>query len=234
MAQAIELNSVRKGTTRATSCSSPRAARARCSPARSRASSGYPRVLVPPHPGIIAATGLLATDIQHEYVATERHLLRRRSTAEHLRRGLRELIDQALAAARAPTACREERRLLRRLADCRYVGQGYEVRFDVPAGAIDATGCGELAGGLPSRARTRVRSSVRARRSRSSTSASSGSAGSTTLTWPELAHGDERAVAPLLERDVVFDAGGHARGPPYPLLRARRASRPATASRVRR
>ena len=32
-----------------------------------------PKVLVPPHPGIIAATGLLATDLQYEFVATERH-----------------------------------------------------------------------------------------------------------------------------------------------------------------
>ena len=32
-------------------------------------------------------------------------------------------------------ASRTSRRLVRRLADCRYAGQGYEVRFDVPAGA---------------------------------------------------------------------------------------------------
>src|SRR5205807_1089930 len=38
----------------------------------------------------------------------------------------------------------EERRLVRRLADCRYAGQGYEVRFDVPSGEIDDAWVEEL------------------------------------------------------------------------------------------
>ena len=33
--------------------------------------------------------------------------------------------------------CARGRRLVRRLADCRYAGQGYEVRSEVPAGAVD-------------------------------------------------------------------------------------------------
>ena len=79
-------------TTRASSRSSPPAAPGRCSPATSRSSSRSPRVLVPPHPGIIAATGLLATDLQHEFVATERHALeepRPRTAVGALRRARR-------------------------------------------------------------------------------------------------------------------------------------------------
>src|SRR5581483_10864070 len=77
MTQAIELNSVRRGydprdfTLVAGGGAGPLFA---CEIAQELQIS---RVLVPPHPGIIAATGLLATDLQHEYVATERQALAR-------------------------------------------------------------------------------------------------------------------------------------------------------------
>ena len=38
----------------------------------------------------------------------------------------------------------EDQRLVRRLADCRYAGQGYEVRTEVPAGAVDDSWVSEL------------------------------------------------------------------------------------------
>ena len=66
MTQAIELNSVRRGydprdfTLVAAGGAGPLFA---CDIALELE---IPRVLVPPHPGIVAATGLLATDLQHE------------------------------------------------------------------------------------------------------------------------------------------------------------------------
>ena len=89
MAQAIEVNSVRRGydprefTLVAAGGAGPLFA---CDIALELE---IPRVLVPPHPGTIAATGLLATDLQHEFVATERHALktpRRRAATRALRR----------------------------------------------------------------------------------------------------------------------------------------------------
>ena len=100
------------------------------------------RVLVPPHPGIIAATGLLATDLQHEFVATERHALKGVDTARLAAR-FAELLAQAVAQLDADSVP-ADRRLVRRLADCRYAGQGYEVRTEVPAGAVDAAWVEEL------------------------------------------------------------------------------------------
>src|SRR6185436_18295178 len=76
MTQAIELNSVRRGydprefVLVAAGGAGPLFA---CDIALELE---IPRVLVPPHPGITSATGLLATDLQHEYVATERHALK--------------------------------------------------------------------------------------------------------------------------------------------------------------
>lgn len=93
------------------------------------------RVLVPPHPGILSATGLLATDLQHEFVATERHAVKSLD-AEALGRRLDDLSRQAVEQL-VSDGVPEDRRLVRRLADCRYTGQGYEVRFDLPAGDLD-------------------------------------------------------------------------------------------------
>ena len=132
MAQAIELNSVRRGydprefTLVAAGGAGPLFA---CDIALELE---IPRVLVPPHPGITSATGLLATDLQHEYVATERHSLK---TLDHARLATRfdELTAEAVAQLDSDRVA-DDRRLVRRLADCRYAGQGYEVRFDVPAG----------------------------------------------------------------------------------------------------
>jgi 5-oxoprolinase (ATP-hydrolysing) len=92
-------------------------------------------VLVPPHPGITSATGLLATDLQHEFVATERHFLKSLDR-ERLGARLDELAAQATAQLERD-GVPDERRVVRRLADCRYAGQGYEVRFDIPSGELD-------------------------------------------------------------------------------------------------
>jgi 5-oxoprolinase (ATP-hydrolysing) len=134
MTQAIELNSVRRGydprefTLVAAGGGGPMFA---CDIALELEIA---RVLVPPHPGIIAATGLLATDLQHEFVATERHALK---TLDHARLEARydDLVAQAVAQLETDGVA-DERRLVRRLADCRYAGQGYEVRTEVPVGRV--------------------------------------------------------------------------------------------------
>jgi len=138
MVQAIEVNSVRRGydprqfTLVAAGGAGPLFS------ADIAIELQIPRVLVPPHPGILAATGLLATDLQHEFVATERQQV---ATLDAPRLGdrYRGLLEQALARLDAD-AVPAQRRLVRRLADCRYAGQGYEVRVDVPAGDPDEPG----------------------------------------------------------------------------------------------
>jgi 5-oxoprolinase (ATP-hydrolysing) len=142
MTQAIELNSVRRGydprefTLVAGGGGGPMFA---CDIALELEIG---RVLVPPHPGIIAATGLLATDLQHEFVATERHPLKSLDQAK-LSARFDELTAQAVGQLEAD-GVPEDRRLVRRLADCRYSGQGYEVRTEAPAGAVDDAWVEEL------------------------------------------------------------------------------------------
>ena len=96
---------------------------------------GIPQVLVPRYPGITSALGLLATDIVYEFVSTEMQLF---SSLDRDRLGadfasLERQATERLQADRLDPA----HTLLRRIADCRYIGQGYELRVELPAGPID-------------------------------------------------------------------------------------------------
>src|SRR5699024_3716271 len=93
-----------------------------------------PQVLVPAHPGIQAATGLLATDEKHEFVSTCRYSCSNVDNAT-LQARYDDLVAEASAQLDAE-GVPEQRRQLRRLAECRYEGQGYEVRFEVPPGDV--------------------------------------------------------------------------------------------------
>ena len=161
MAQAIEVNSVRRGydprefTLVAAGGAGPLFA---CDIA---VELEIPRVLVPPHPGITSATGLLATDLQHEFVATERHFLRSLDR-DRLGARLDELAAQAVAQLERD-GVPEDRRLVRRLADCRYVGPGLRGPLRHPRGRARRRLGRPARGRVPRRARARVRAPVRCR-----------------------------------------------------------------------
>ncbi|WP_254593036.1 hydantoinase/oxoprolinase family protein [Prescottella equi] len=96
---------------------------------------GIPRVIVPGHPGITSAVGLLTTDIRYEVPTTvwtssadpDLELV-----TEQMARLSREAVGQLEADGVAA-----ENITLERSVDCRYVGQGYELRVAAPDGAID-------------------------------------------------------------------------------------------------
>ncbi len=95
-------------------------------------------VISPVHPGITAATGLLVTDLQYEYTHSTLVLLDKASDDEFARvtAVLDDLIVQAnrqLESDRIPA----DQRRFRQVAECRYLGQGFELRVDVPAGPLD-------------------------------------------------------------------------------------------------
>lgn len=135
MVQAIELNSVRRGydprdfTLVAAGGAGPLFS------AEIAIELEVPNVLVPAHPGILSALGLLATDMQHEFVSTERAAIDSLDF-EKLEARYADLVAQAVAQLDKDDVPQKSR-VIRRLADCRYAGQGYEVRFDVPAGDIN-------------------------------------------------------------------------------------------------
>jgi N-methylhydantoinase A/oxoprolinase/acetone carboxylase beta subunit len=96
---------------------------------------GTPWVLVPSYPGVTAALGLLATDMVYEYGATVYQRVSKLDAAA-LEASFAELEEQARAQL-AEDGVPADRIVLQRVADCRYLGQGYELRVDCAGGAID-------------------------------------------------------------------------------------------------
>jgi N-methylhydantoinase A/oxoprolinase/acetone carboxylase beta subunit len=135
MVQSIEENSVRKGF-------DPRdfalVAEGGAGPAFAVAIAtevGTPAVIVPPFPGVTAAMGLLATDIVYEFVSTTYQRMSSLNAAEMQQR-FEELEESARSQLREDDIP-EDRWVIQRVADCRYLGQGYELRVNVPSGEID-------------------------------------------------------------------------------------------------
>lgn len=98
------------------------------------ASMGIPEVLVPPYPGITSAMGLLTTDLRYDEIRNE-FMLNLSMDLDKLNADLAELeemVRQQLIADGMPEADIS----VERGADCRYVGQGYELRARIPDGQV--------------------------------------------------------------------------------------------------
>jgi N-methylhydantoinase A len=98
-------------------------------------------VISPVHPGITAATGLLVTDLQYEYTHSTVMVLDKASDDDFarvnkVREDLIERANRQLEADGIPPA----QRRFRQVAECRYVGQGFELRADIPDGPLDKAG----------------------------------------------------------------------------------------------
>ena len=168
---------------------------------------GIPRVLVPPHPGITSALGLLATDTVYEHSTTEIRPLRELDwgrVQSHFARldelGREQLRDDGVA----PEAIE-----LRHYADCRYANQGYELMVRAPELELGLTVWAEaLAGAFVAEHERQysrrfdgevqlvnLRVIAVGRRP--------------TLHWPRLPAGDRRPERALRhEQDVVFVVDG--------------------------
>ena len=94
-------------------------------------------VIVPVAPGITAAVGLLKTDLQYEHTeagilvlntASDADLTRINGHIEKLCRNVREELDADGISRDAQT--------LKIIAECRYQGQGFELRADFPEGEL--------------------------------------------------------------------------------------------------
>ena len=225
MTQAIELNSVRRGydprefTLVAAGGAGPLFA---CDIALELE---IPRVLVPAAPGDHLGDRA-ARDRPPARVRRHRAPRAEDARPRPARRPLRRARRRRRTRSSSRTASRSDRRLVRRLADCRYAGQGYEVRFDVPAGRDRRRWVDRARRSVPPRARARVRPPVRRRdrdrqrprgRHRADRGAPVGAS-----SRPATA---TRRGAKTLEREVVFDVGGAAGAPRDALLRPRAAAR---------
>jgi N-methylhydantoinase A/oxoprolinase/acetone carboxylase beta subunit len=135
MVQAIEINSVRRGydprdfALVAFGGGGPLFA---CEIAREL---GIPAVVIPTAPGLTSALGLLTTDVAYEQSRTTMQFV---STADIARLAATYVeLEADLRDQLAADGFKDNDIRLVRLADCRYRGQGYELRTLAPSGAID-------------------------------------------------------------------------------------------------
>ena len=94
-----------------------------------------PEVIVPPHPGITSAAGLLTTDLKYDGIKTEFQVLGEVDT-DKLNADFAGL-ERGLIAQYAADGLTEGQVDLVRAGDLRYVGQGYELRVEFPDGKLD-------------------------------------------------------------------------------------------------
>ena len=93
---------------------------------------GIHTVLVPPHPGITSAAGLLTSDLRYDSMRTV-FMAESALDAPALDAQLDALADELTARLAADGVPAEEVEVARAL-DCRYAGQGYELRVPVNDG----------------------------------------------------------------------------------------------------
>jgi N-methylhydantoinase A/oxoprolinase/acetone carboxylase beta subunit len=98
---------------------------------------GIPEVIVPPHPGITSAVGLLTSDLRYDAIRT----FFETSGGVDVARLNRDfaLMGDELAERFAADGVDRARVAFARSGDLRYVGQGYELRVPMPDGAIGET-----------------------------------------------------------------------------------------------
>jgi N-methylhydantoinase A/oxoprolinase/acetone carboxylase beta subunit len=143
MVQSIEENSVRKGFDPRDFALVAEGGAGPMFAANIAAEVGTPAVIVPPYPGVTAALGLLVTDSVYEYVTTTYQRMSQLNAAE-----LQARFEELEAQAREQLdrdGIPEDRRVIQRVADCRYLGQGYELRVEADSGALDADWAAKLA-----------------------------------------------------------------------------------------
>jgi N-methylhydantoinase A/oxoprolinase/acetone carboxylase beta subunit len=143
MVQSIEENSVRKGYDPRDFALVAEGGAGPMFAATIAAEVGTPAVIVPPYPGVTAALGLLVTDSVYEYVTTTYQRMSQLNGGE-LQARFEELEEQARDQLERDAIPRD-RWIIQRVADCRYLGQGYELRVEADSGEIDDAWAAKLA-----------------------------------------------------------------------------------------
>jgi N-methylhydantoinase A len=176
-------------------------------------------VLVPPAPGITAAAGLLATDMKYEVT---RSLLRDLNAADAdelavINDELNALESECRARLRADDVAEDDIDM-QRIAECRYHGQGFELRIDMPAAKLDPNNVDTLIEAFHAQHENDYGYRFAGAAVELVTLRVVGRSYCVKLDWPQLpaASGDsDLAPALLYERDTVFDDGQRLVTPRY-------------------
>ncbi len=167
-------------------------------------------VIAPLHPGITAAMGLLLTELQYEFTRSVLVVADTAGEADFadLNRQIAEL--KALASAQLEAdGIPAERRRYTAVAECRYVGQGFELRAAMPQEQVSADNIGQVIRSFYDAHRQVYGHAFDDQHVEIITIRVIGSAEVETLKLPDLAKGgrENPAEARLYVRDTVFDDG---------------------------
>lgn len=165
---------------------------------------------MPPAPGINAATGLLATDMRYEFTRSVLCVFTQASQEEidTLNAQTEALVQRARDALAADGVAPENQRVVR-IAECRYQGQGFELRGTMPQGPLTLENRAELLASFHERHRQDYGHAFEDQEVEVITLRVVASAGIGALSWPEAAVGEGRnpADALLYRRATTFDDG---------------------------
>lgn len=94
-------------------------------------------VIVPPAPGITAAIGLLETDMQYEFARSVLMVLdnAQQTGLDRINQAIDELTRQCRDSLEADEVVADNQSYVR-IAECRYHGQGFELRAEIPEGPL--------------------------------------------------------------------------------------------------
>ncbi|WP_274652037.1 hydantoinase/oxoprolinase family protein [Paenibacillus humicola] len=96
---------------------------------------GVPEVIIPPHPGITSATGLLTTDLKYDSSRTL--FLQSGSARPELLNAVIAEMEAGIRGQLELAGFSGESAEVRSYFDCRYQGQGYELRVALPGEPLD-------------------------------------------------------------------------------------------------
>ncbi|MBT3925609.1 MAG: hydantoinase/oxoprolinase family protein [Rhodospirillaceae bacterium] len=174
--------------------------------------------LVPPAPGINAATGLLATDMQYEFTRSALISISEadQSELDALNGQLDELVAQAGEALAADGVAPEERKFTR-IAECRYQGQGFELRAEFPEGVVGGDNKQVLIDNFHESHRRDYGHAFDDQNIEIITLRVIAAAAADKLIWPKLpaGQGDNPADAVMYARPTTFDSGETLETPRY-------------------
>ena len=164
----------------------------------------------PLHPGITAAMGLLLTELQYEFTHSVVVVANKAGAAEFaaVNGVISDLTEQARAQLLADGIAADKHRFTA-VAECRYVGQGFELRAAMPSGPLNADNVTSVIRSFYDAHKQVYGHAFEDQLVEIITLRVVGSAATETLTLPDLAQGNRinPVVAELYTRDTVFDDG---------------------------
>ncbi len=167
-------------------------------------------VIVPPAPGITAAIGLLETDMQYEFARSVLVVLDNvtQASLDRINQSIDDLTQQcrdSLDADEVPT----DKQSYVRIAECRYHGQGFELRAEIPEGRLTLANIDEVKQNFHAQHRRDYGWAFDDVDVEIVTVRIVGVAKTPRLVWPELEAANGHGITPALmyERPTIFDDG---------------------------